>query len=109
MDATKNSLNKRTIYYQIVLAIILTYLFFSDHTKNLSLNDPLLKVRTIALLAYICYCLCIVLYDLMTIYKVFYLIYKKEVTYFINRKVENIMIFVFIILFIANIALSSLL
>lgn len=109
MDVTKNSLNKRTIYYQIILAMILTYLFFADDTKSLSLNDPLLKSRTIALLSYLCYVLCIVLYDLMTIYKVIYLIFKKQATYFISRKVENIMIFVFIILFIANIGLSSLL
>ena len=107
MDVTKNSLNKRTIYYQIILSMILTYLFFADDTKTLSLNDPLLKFRTIALLSYLCYVLCIVLYDLMTIYKVIYLVFKKEATYFINRKVENIMIFVFIILFISNIILSG--
>jgi len=107
MDVTKNSLNKRTIYYQIILSIILTYLFFADDTKILSLNDPLLKTRTIALLGYLCYLLCIVLYDLMTIYKVIYLIFKKQATYFINRKVENIMIFIFILLFISNIILAG--
>jgi len=99
---------KKNIYLlvYIIMSIILIVIFYTNYNSIKSnLNSNIILIKTIAFINILSSFILTLLFNIITIYKI---IFRKKTKYFINKNIEKITFYLFVVLIVFDMFISNL-